>query len=206
MTLYPNNLGSTRTIKIYSADITTNAKYMHDPNGKHDLLGQILYTGYSIRIPVKTRTPQELKKAIFPFTKLYRGYEYCNTPLTLAILDLNSLPGKRQVVDANILLQPHNIYLEDVSESLKIEQQQEVALSMPTEVQPRLVLTSLPRTSTYTCSCGNTTSLTSLILDDYDDIDHTAEFNCPYCLESLSVDRCKAIVNKFPKLLESIIN
>lgn len=199
--LYPNTIGTnsnSRTIAIYTADITTNAKYMHDPNGKHDLLGQILYTGYNLRIPPKTRTPQELKKAIFPFTKLYRQYEYCNTALTLALLDLTSLPGKRQLVEANILLQPFGIILSDATESLKVEQEQEVALTMPLATVARLSMTNLIRTSSYLCTCGNTTALPSLVIDNDDPV----EFACPYCHEPLTTERNKAILTKFPTIGE----
>jgi hypothetical protein len=100
-----------KTILIHPQDIVANTKYMHDTQGRYDLLGQILYTGYNIQIPMKTRTPQELSKGIHPFTIIVRQYCYCNTALTLSLLSLSSLPGKMQVREANKLLESHSIKL-----------------------------------------------------------------------------------------------
>lgn len=100
-----------KTILIFPQDIIPNCKYINDANGRHDLLGQILYSGFDIHIPPKTRTPQELKRAIHPFTKIIRQYVFVLTPLSLALLDLSYLPGKRQIVEANKLLKEYDIFL-----------------------------------------------------------------------------------------------
>lgn len=100
-----------KTITIYPEDIVPKTSFMHDRQGRHDLLGQILLSGYGIDIPVNCRTPQELKIALTPFTMIIRRHVYCLTDLTIKLLALNSLPGKKQVSEANKLLAPYSIKL-----------------------------------------------------------------------------------------------
>lgn len=100
-----------RTILIYPQDIIPGTRYLHDPDGRMDLLGQILYTGFGVKIPKKTRTPQDLQESINLFVVKYRGYTYTMTPLCQRLLGLSSLPGKKQVEEANKLLEPHKIRL-----------------------------------------------------------------------------------------------
>lgn len=100
-----------KTILIYPEDIIPSTRYMHDSEGRYDLLGQILYTGYGVKIPPKTRTPQDLQEMINLFVVKVRGYTYTMTPLCQQLLALSSLPGKKQVEEANKLLAPYKIRL-----------------------------------------------------------------------------------------------
>lgn len=100
-----------KLIPIYYKDIFRNALYMHDTEGRYDLLGQILFTGFNIDIPMKTRVPSELNTIIHPFTIQVRRYCKCCTPITLQLLANTGLSGKQQIVAANKLLLQYEIEL-----------------------------------------------------------------------------------------------
>jgi hypothetical protein len=178
-----------KSITIYPQDIIPNAKYMCDAEGRCDLLGQLLMNGYGIRIPPKTRTPQCLSSAINNFVICIRQYVYSNTPLTLALLKLSSLPPRKQIAEANKLLQTVGIVLvtEEQQESMRINIEQPIEPS-PTEYN--LVLTNVFRTSMLTCCCGATQSLTGLVID-YDSL------YCNYCNDEIPNDIYNQIKNKF---------
>lgn len=112
-----------KTILIYPEDIIPKTRFMHDREGRYDLLGQIFFSGYQINIPVNCRTPQELKRAVHPFVVVIRQTVYALTPLTLQLLKNSSLPGKKQMGLANELLKEYNIQLitEKELETLKEE-------------------------------------------------------------------------------------
>lgn len=70
--------------------------------GRYDLLGCILVTlGYDP--PDKTRFPSDLKLEIPHFTRKVRR-TVVDTPLTIALIDLDCSPQKEAVDKANILL------------------------------------------------------------------------------------------------------
>ena len=75
----------THHIVIYTDDIHTGCKYMMDNSNRLDLLGQILFTGYNIKIHHHMESPAEQQDLIHPFTTLRRNRCY-NTPLTLQLL------------------------------------------------------------------------------------------------------------------------
>lgn len=101
------------TILIATEDIIKGIPTMMDKIGRLDLLGQILFTGYGIRIDSKSRTPAELGEfTIAPFTFSIRG-TIQNSSLTLALLrNASTMSGKQQLEAANELLEEHDIYLE----------------------------------------------------------------------------------------------
>ena len=150
-----------KTINIYPQDIIPNAKYMHDAEGRMDLLGQIFYTGYGIRVPMKTRTPQDLDSPIHPFTRVYRRYCVTLTPMCQALLDVSPLPGKKQVAEANPILLPYNIQL-----VLAGEIEAEKILAAKPSNLPKLDLTDLLRTSQYQCTCSQSFALSEIVIAD----------------------------------------
>ena len=103
-----------KLIPIHTCDILRNSPYLHDTQGRLDLLGQIILTGYNIPVPMKTRTPAELDTTIYPFTTMIRQYSRCNTALTLDLLANIGLSGKQQLKEANKLLLKFQIQLEEV--------------------------------------------------------------------------------------------
>ena len=181
-----------KSITIYPQDIIPNAKYMCDAEGRCDLLGQLLMNGYGIRIPPKTRTPQCLSSGINNFVVCVRSYVYCNTPLTLQLLALTPLSPRKQVDEANKLLHPFGIVL-------VTEQQQETIKSniQPAKIEskePELTLTNIFRTSRYSCDCGNSQTLSNLIVDsDNNDI----LLLCNYCNNELPTNIFNQIKDKF---------
>ena len=100
-----------RIIPIYIRDVKPNARYMLSPDGRADLLGQILISGFNLNVSERSKTPAELKKIIPPFTMQCRG-TIMNTPLTMELLVNTKLTSGLQIEKANILLAPHNIKLE----------------------------------------------------------------------------------------------
>jgi hypothetical protein len=183
-----------KQIIIYTRDIKPNTDYMHDTQGRYDLLGQILATGYQIHIPMKTRTPQDLGTAIHPFTLSPRKYTLCNSALTLAILKNNHLTGKQQLEAANKLLAPYDIVLVSDFENNKAEREVEVAKSTIDDdkvIKPFLKKFVNARHSLYTCGCGATSAVSELVVDD--DI-----LLCPYChdeVDNLHYDDIKTLRN-----------
>lgn len=184
-----------KTITIYTRDIKPNSDYMHDTQGRYDLLGQILATGFQMTIPMKSRTPQDLGVAIHPFTLSPRKYTLCNSAATLAILKNNHLTGKQQLEAANKLLAPFNILLVSDSEVDKLEKRLEVAksnISNDTVISPFLKKFVNARHSLYTCACGSTSAVTELIADDDDLL-------CSYCSDEVDnryLCEIKALRNK----------
>lgn len=83
-------------------------RYMsHD--GKLDYLGQILVQmGYNV--DGKYRTPQDLGKAVPPFTQICRGTNI-NSILTIEILKLDHTPPNFHPEILERLLRPHNFHL-----------------------------------------------------------------------------------------------
>lgn len=100
-----------KTILIHTEDIIPGAKKMIDSQGRYDLLAQILYTGYNIKIHDHSTSPADQQTLISPFTTSVRGKVHC-TPLCLKILRNASLSAKQQLDEANDLLEPYDIYLE----------------------------------------------------------------------------------------------
>lgn len=103
-----------KLIPIYTCDIARSAAYMHDTEGRMDLLGQILFTGFNIPVPMKTRSPSELDHTVHPFTTVIRTYVRCNTSLTMQMLANIGLSPKQQIDEANKLLAPYNIQLQAI--------------------------------------------------------------------------------------------
>jgi hypothetical protein len=178
-----------QTITIYTQDIISNAKYICDAEGRCDLLGQILVTGYNIRVAPKTRTPACLQTGIRNFVSLYRGYVYCNTPLTLALLDNAYLPPGKQVAEANKLLNPLGINL--VTESQCIAK---IGDSY-TQREVSLKLTELSRTSMYGCECGQNCSVSSLVAEEDDN--NKIHLSCTYCLRAIPIEYNNTLVKQF---------
>ena len=101
-----------KTIRVYPEDIIRGAKYLKDSTGKLDLLGQILVIGYNIKIHDRIKSPSHQNTVINPFSVWIRDQAH-NTELTLQLLRNSKLySGTQQVELANILLEPHDIYLE----------------------------------------------------------------------------------------------
>ena len=102
-----------KTIPIYVEDIVQGAPKMKDSLGRLDLLGQILMTGYEVKIHSHSETPASQSTVIHPFSVKVRGRVHC-TELCLKILrNASSLPPRKQVEEANKLLEPYDIYLEE---------------------------------------------------------------------------------------------
>jgi hypothetical protein len=92
-----------KTILIVTEDIIPGTKYMKDSHGRLDLLGQILFTGYGIKIHNQIETPAHQGTSIHPFTVTARERVH-NTELTLRLLqNAEILSGRRQVEEANKL-------------------------------------------------------------------------------------------------------
>jgi len=168
-----------KTIEIYLEDVNPKARYICDAEGKCDLLGQILTTGFDINIPPKTRTPQDLCSSIRWFVTCYRGYTYSNTGLTQQLLDNASLPSRKQMEAANKLLNPIGINLIVANTTKELERIEEQRSKETT-----VTFTNLFRTSMLHCSCGQNSSLSSLV-EELDD-DDKVSYSCPYCLTTLS--------------------
>ena len=162
-----------KIINIYIQDIIPNAKYMCDADGRCDLLGQLLTTGYGIRLPPKTRTPQELNTAIQHFVIIIRGYVYALTPLALQLLANASLPPRKQITLANELLKSVNIQLNIVEEPSHT----------PPPQRSKLVTATPNRLSRFHCICGQSMLIDNL-LEDLDD-DGNECYCCNYCHGSL---------------------
>jgi hypothetical protein len=182
-----------KSITVYPQDITPNALYMCDAEGRCDLLGQLLMNGFGIRIPPRTRTPQCLSSAINHFVVCIRRYVYCNTPLTLQLLALSPLPPRKQVEEANKLLQAIGIVL--VTEEQQTTIRNNIEQPETVTVEPELFVTNLFRTSRYKCSCGQSQSLTSLIYDT-DDNDSVMAY-CNYCSGEVPDELCLRIYQRF---------
>lgn len=181
-----------KEITIYTEDIIPNCKYMCDELGRLDLLGQLLFTGYNIRIPYKTRTPQDLEKSIKNFVVCIRGFCYSNTPITLSLLALYSLPGKKQVAEANKLLNSIGINLIIASEVKPVvEKLPESVIETNYWKEPTLSLTNLTRTSWYSCSCGHSSTIS--------DIQRHNEALCLACKLPMSTEHIQQVLNKFPQ-------
>lgn len=181
-----------KTITVYPQDIIPNAKYMCDANGQCDLLGQILINGFGIRIPNKTRTPQCLQSGIVHFVVCVRQYVYCNTPLTLALLKLSSLPPRKQVEEANKLLQPLGIVLTTEDKVEQARTMQETVIEVDCEY--KLDLTNLFRTSRLRCTCGGSQILPNL---DYDIAENTLIACCNYCGDEIPPEMLDSIQANF---------
>jgi hypothetical protein len=101
-----------RTILIHTSDIIPGTKKMKDKLGRLDLLGQILFTGYKVRIIEHSTSPADQGTVIHPFSVYVRGRAH-NTELTLKLLrNAETLSGRKQVEEANKLLEEYDIYLE----------------------------------------------------------------------------------------------
>lgn len=75
--------------------------------GRYDILGCILVSlGYELQD--KIRLPSDLKVEIPHFTRKIRR-QIVDTPLTIALIDLDCSPQKEAVDKANILLKPINM-------------------------------------------------------------------------------------------------
>lgn len=102
-----------KTILIYTEDIIQGTKYMLDKEGRLDLMGQILFTGYKIKIHEQTVSPAHQNLVIHPFTEGIRGRAN-NTPLTMTLLrNAQRLSPRKQLEAANDLLEQYDIYLEE---------------------------------------------------------------------------------------------
>ena len=87
---------------------------MLDKEGRLDLMGQILFTGYKIKVHAQIPTPAHQNIILSPFTEGIRGRAN-NTPLTMTILrNAQRLTPRKQVDVANDLLEQYDIYLEPV--------------------------------------------------------------------------------------------
>lgn len=205
-----------KNILIYTQDLIPNTLYMHDKYGRMDLLGQLLFTGYKISIPVNTRTPQDLEKAINHFVVCHRQRSYSNTQLTLTLLSLSSLPGKRQVTEANKVLLPFSINLLIAElEDQRIKQAADEAIKARADEIKRqddwvkakgvvkydfgstssLTLSELSRTSWHFCSgCKNNQVISSIQEKNTSD-----KYNCGFCLRPLDPDFIRRILQRFPE-------
>ena len=100
-------MAGTKTILIYAEDIIPGINKMRDkkgPEGRLDLMGQILVTGYGVKVHDNAESPAQQNTAIHPFSRMIRGRAN-NTELTQTILmNADRLSGKKQVEIANILL------------------------------------------------------------------------------------------------------
>jgi len=103
----------TKCIPIYTEDIRSTQDYMNNRDGSYDLLGQILTTGYGIKVHRQAETPANQGTLIHPFTVKARNRIH-NTELCIQIL-LNSqlMDGRRQLEEANKLLDEYDILLEE---------------------------------------------------------------------------------------------
>lgn len=190
-----------RNITIYHQDIIPNAKYMCDAEGRCDLLGQILTTGYAMRIPPKTRTPQCLQTSINNFVVCIRQYVYSNTPLTQKLLSNSNLSPRKQIEEANRLLNPVGINLVVADDQEAKQEQAKQAIDNNSSSNNRsssLTFTNLLRTSIYHCSCGQNCCVTSLVQDE--DSNGKLYFYCPYCSVDLDDDLTNQVQNQFPQL------
>jgi len=103
-----------KTIFICTADIKPGMKWMLDKQGRMCLLGQILLTGYNIKVQTFCESPAHQGTLLHPFTVQARNRIH-NTELTIRMLkNGESLSGLKQLQLANDLLEEHDIYLEQV--------------------------------------------------------------------------------------------
>ena len=101
-----------KTILIYTEDIIPGTRWMLDNKGRLDLLGQILFTGYGIKVHEHIESPAHQGTTLHPFTVRVRKRVH-NTELTIKLLkNADTLSGKKQLEVANELLEEHDIYLE----------------------------------------------------------------------------------------------
>ena len=101
-------------ILIIPEDIQQRTKFMRDSQDRLDLLGQILTTGFEIKVHKHAVSPADQGTLLAPFTVYVRGRTH-NTPLTLQLLrNADHYTPKKQIEQANILLEEHDIYLEEV--------------------------------------------------------------------------------------------
>ena len=101
-----------KTILIYTEDIVPGVMLMRDKLNRLDLIGQILHTGYGIKIHEGIPTPAHQNTIIHPFTEGIRGRAN-NTPLTMNLLkNAQKMTGLQQLNAANDLLEEYDIYLE----------------------------------------------------------------------------------------------
>lgn len=101
-----------KTIPIYTSDILPGATKMLDKEGRLDLMGQILFSGYNIKVHEHSTSPADQGTSLYPFSVRVRGRAH-NTELTLKILrNAANLSAKKQVEAANDLLEEYDIYLE----------------------------------------------------------------------------------------------
>lgn len=101
-----------KTIPIYTADIIKGTRWMKDNQGRLDLLGQILFTGYGIKIHTHVESPAHQGVILHPFTVRARNRIH-NTELTIKLLqNADILSGRKQLEVANVLLEELDIYLE----------------------------------------------------------------------------------------------
>jgi hypothetical protein len=103
-----------KTILICTTDIKPGMKWMLDKHGRMDLLGQILLTGYSIKVQPLIESPAHQGTLLHPFTVFARNRIH-NTALTIQLLKNGEyLSGYKQLLAANILLEEYDIYLEQL--------------------------------------------------------------------------------------------
>jgi len=181
-----------KNINIYPEDIIPNSKYMCDSSGRLDLLGQILFTGYGIPIPFKTRTPSDLECAIRNFVVCIRGYKYCDTALSLSLLALDSSPGNKQIEAANKLLFPYGIQLISQSSSNKqvIEPPKKGVVKLVHVTKANLALLQKTNNSWYSCTCSKAIRIDKLIADG-------TPYKCPECNELIPLEFQNQIIERF---------
>lgn len=101
-----------KTILICTEDIIPNVKMMKDKADRLDLIGQILHTGYGVKIQDHSESPAHQGTVVHPFSVKIRDRAH-NTDLTLKILkNAERLSGRKQLDAANELLDEYDIYLE----------------------------------------------------------------------------------------------
>ena len=182
-----------REITIYLPDLASNKTHLCDNDGKHDLLGQILYTLGETVIP-KQKLPSDLLKSIPPFTCSCRG-KIVDTALTIQLASLARLSPREQVERANSALKLHNIILIPVSDKDLLNNETELANAYSNIDEesnpPNLSLTNLARTSTYRCpECLNLMAITELEWIDN-------EYQCTFCNDVLSQEDQETIAKTF---------
>ena len=103
-----------KTILICTTDIKPGMKWMLDKHGRMCLLGQILYTGFNIKVHPMIESPAHQGTLLHPFTVQARNRIH-NTELTIQLLkNGEKYSGLKQLEAANILLDEYDIYLEQM--------------------------------------------------------------------------------------------
>ena|SRR6056297_1148828 len=101
-----------RTILICTEDIVPGTRWMLDKKGRMCLLGQILFTGYQIKVHSNIESPAHQGTLLHPFTVKARSRIH-NTELTIQLLkNGEKYSGLKQLNLANDLLEDYSIYLE----------------------------------------------------------------------------------------------